>query len=151
MPRHHETRLLPYAPEALLALIADVESYPDFLPWALAARITARRPIPEGEEIEADLVIGFKVFRERFRSRVQLFPAKGRVETTYLNGPFHHMRSYWQLRPQEGGTEVEFFVDFEMKNALLRTAIGLVFGEAMARIVKAFEARAAAVLPRVTP
>ena len=127
-------------------LVADVESYPQFLPWNSAARIRSRTPQPDGSEvIEADLVISFKVFRERFGSRVTLFPAEKRIDTQYLDGPFSHLHSGWTFadRP-EGGCDVGFFVDFEFRNAILRRIIGVVFGEAMSRIVRAFEDRARA-------
>ncbi len=142
MPQHHETRRLPYTADQMYALVADVESYPKFLPWNAAARIRSRRPVAGGEVMEADLVISFKVFRERFGSRVTLLPAEGRILTDYLDGPFRHMRSTWAFRPAEGGCEVEFFVDFEFRNALLQGIIGVVFNEAMQRVVRAFERRA---------
>ena len=90
-------------------------------------------------------MISFKVFRERFGSRVQLFPAERRIETRYIDGPFKYMTSTWGFRDLDGGAcEVAFFVDFEFKNAILQKVIGVVFDEAMRRVVKAFEARAAA-------
>jgi len=146
VPQHAETRILPWSAQQMYDLVADVESYPQFLPWNSAARIRSRSPGPDGSEvIEADLVISFKVFRERFGSRVTLFPAEKRIDTRYLDGPFSHLHSGWQFtdRP-EGGCEVRFFVDFEFRNAILRRVIGVVFGEAMSRIVRAFEDRARA-------
>ena len=127
-------------------LVADVESYPQFLPWNSAARIRSRSQRPDGAEvIEADLVISFKVFRERFGSRVTLFPAEKRIDTDYLDGPFSHLHSGWTFADlPQGGCEVRFFVDFEFRNAILRKVIGVVFGEAMSRIVRAFEDRARA-------
>jgi coenzyme Q-binding protein COQ10 len=92
--------------------------------------------------MEADLVISFKVFRERFGSRVVLWPEMRRIETEYLEGPFHHMRSNWAFRDVEGGCEVSFDVDFAFKNRLLQSAADLFFYEAMKRIVRAFEQRA---------
>lgn len=146
MPTHSETRKLPYTAAQMYDLVADVASYPKFLPWTAAARIRSRRPIEGGGEVmEADLVISFKVFRERFGSRVTLWPEKGRIDTEYLEGPFKFMKSNWTFRDlEEGGCEVSFFVDFEFKNAVLQKVIGVVFHEAMQRIVKAFEARAEA-------
>ncbi|NUB43204.1 type II toxin-antitoxin system RatA family toxin [Fertoebacter nigrum] len=150
MPQHHETRVLPYTAQQMYDLVADVASYPQFLPWNAAARIRSRTPVtgPQGEAgevMEADLVISFKVFRERFGSRVTLWPGARRIETEYLDGPFRHMRSTWGFRDRaEGGCEVEFFVDFEFRNAILQGIIGVVFNEAMLRIVRAFERRAAA-------
>lgn len=125
-------------------LVADVERYPEFLPWNSAARIRQRQPGPEGSEvIDADLVISFKLFRERFGSRVTLWPARMRIDTAYLDGPFRHLHSGWAFRDRaEGGCEVDFHVDFEFRNQLLQRVIGTVFGEAMSRIVRAFEERA---------
>ena len=143
MPKHSETKHLSYTAEQMYALVADVGSYPQFLPWCSAARIRLRQQQPEGEFIEADLVISFKVFRERFGSRVTLFPDALKIETEYLDGPFRYMRSHWAFRPDGAGCEVDFFVDFEFKNALLQGIIGVVFNEAMLRIVRAFERRAA--------
>jgi coenzyme Q-binding protein COQ10 len=145
MPTHLETKRLPWTARQMYDLVADVGSYPQFLPWNAAARIRSRRPIPGGEVMEADLVISFKVFRERFGSRVTLWPARQRIDTEYLDGPFRHMRSHWTFRDlADGGSEVEFFVDFEFRNALLQGIIGVVFNDAMQRVVRAFERRAAA-------
>lgn len=143
MPTHHETRRLPYTAAQMYDLVADVARYPEFLPWNAAARIRSRTAIEGGEVMEADLVISFKVFRERFGSRVTLLPAERKILTEYLDGPFKYMRSTWTFRDVAGGSEVEFFVDFEFRNAILQGIIGLVFNEAMQRIVRAFEGRAA--------
>jgi coenzyme Q-binding protein COQ10 len=143
MPTHSETKRLPYSAQQMYDLVADVGSYPKFLPWNSAARIRTRRPIPGGEVMEADLVISFKVFRERFTSRVTLLPEARRIETEYLDGPFRHMRSSWAFRDIPGGCEVDFHVDFEFRNAILQGIIGVVFNDAMQRVVRAFERRAA--------
>ena len=142
MPTHAETRTLPYTAQQMYDLVADVARYPEFLPWCAAARI--RRTYPQGaaEVMEADLVISFKVFRERFGSRVTLWAEDKRIDTEYLDGPFRYMKSNWAFADTEGGCEVRFFVDFEFRNAVLQGIIGLVFNEAMQRIVRAFELRA---------
>lgn len=150
MPQHSDNRVLPYTADQMYALVADVERYPEFLPWNSAARIRSRQPGAGGSEvIEADLVISFKVFRERFGSRVTLWPEQRRIDTEYLDGPFKYLKSGWtfqDLPPQDGrpACKVAFFVDFEFRNALLGKVIGVVFGEAMTRIVRAFEDRARA-------
>lgn len=145
MPRHSETRVLPYSAGEMYDLVADVARYPEFLPWTAAARVRSRSPQEDGSEvIEADLVISFKVFRERFGSRVRLYPDARRIETDYLDGPFRHLHSTWSFRDiGPGQSEVAFFVDFEFRNAILQKVIGVVFDEAMRRVVRAFEARAA--------
>ena len=147
MPSHSENRHLPYDATQIYDLVADVARYPEFLPWTAAARIRSRVPLPDrgpgAEVMEADLVISFKVFREKFGSRVVLLPARRRIETDYLDGPFKYLHSFWQIDPDEGGgCRVRFEVDFEFRNALLQKVIGLVFDEAMRRVVGAFEARA---------
>ncbi|MFN3845936.1 MAG: type II toxin-antitoxin system RatA family toxin [Paracoccaceae bacterium] len=144
MPKHSEIRVLPYSAQEMYDLVADVASYPKFLPWNSAARIRSRSPRPDGSEVmEADLVISFKVFRERFGSRVVLWPDRHQIDTEYLDGPFKHMRSTWIFRDAPGGCEVDFFVDFEFRNAILQSIIGVVFNDAMQRVVRAFERRAA--------
>jgi len=146
MPHHHETRHLPHTADQMFALVADVARYPEFLPWTSAARIRSRKPIRDGEVLEADLVISFKLFREKFGSRVVLLPALGRIETEYLDGPLRHLKSVWLFRETSpGACEVDFTVDFEFRNPILAAVIGLVFTEAMTRVVRAFEARAAAI------
>ncbi len=143
MPTHSETRPLPYTAQQMYDLVGDVAKYPEFLPWCAAARIRSTRDVGEARVIEADLVISFKVFRERFGSRVTLFDAQKRIDTEYLDGPFKYMRSDWQFEDTDQGCNVSFHVDFEFKNAVLQGIIGVVFNEAMQRIVRAFERRAA--------
>ncbi|WP_321363925.1 type II toxin-antitoxin system RatA family toxin [uncultured Celeribacter sp.] len=144
MPTHQETKHMPFSADQMYALVADVESYPKFLPWNAAARIRSRTDMGDHELMLADLVISFKVFREKFGSKVKLFSEERRIDTEYLDGPFRYMKSWWKFTPAEdGGCDVEFFVDFEFKNAILQSVIGMVFNDAMQRIVRAFERRAA--------
>jgi coenzyme Q-binding protein COQ10 len=145
MPTHSETRHLPYSAQAMYNLVADVERYPEFLPWCAAARVRSMTPKGDEQVMEADLVISFKVFRERFGSRVTLWPDASKIDTEYLDGPFKYMTSSWEFTDREdGGCDAKFFVDFEFKNAILQGIIGIVFNEAMHRVVRAFEQRAAA-------
>jgi coenzyme Q-binding protein COQ10 len=147
LPTHAETRVVPYSADEMYALIADVGRYPEFLPWCAAARIRETRPLPEGdgEVMDADLVISFKVYRERFGSRVTLRPEARTIDVEYLEGPFRYLQNHWRFIPRgERECEVDFFVDFEFRSAILQRLIGIVFHEAMVRIVRAFEKRAAA-------
>lgn len=144
MPRHSETKTLPYTAAQMFDLVADVARYPEFLPWTAAARIRSTRPVAGGQEMLADLVISFKVFRERFGSKVTLMADDQRILTEYIDGPFKHLKSVWAFKDRaEGGCDVAFEVDFEFKNAILAGIIGIVFNEAMSRVVRAFEGRAA--------
>lgn len=131
MPTHSETRRLPYSAQAMYDLVADVESYPKFLPWTAAARIRSRTDHGDHEVMLADLVISFKVFRERFGSKVTLWPEKMVIDTEYIDGPFSHMESRWSFaEAEEGQCEVSFEVDFAFRNKLLQGAAGLFFNEA---------------------
>lgn len=140
MPSHSEQRLLPYTPQQLFDLVIDVERYPEFLPWCLAARIRRR----EENSLTADLVIGFKMVRERFTSRVAFDREGLEVDTQYVEGPFRHMHSLWRFQPQEQGCLVDFSVDFEFRSRVLQKLIQPLFQEAVRRMVRAFETRAVA-------
>ena len=137
MPTHAEQRLLPYTPEQMYALVADIERYPEFLPWCVAARIRERR----ADFINADLVIGFRLFRERFTSHVRLSPP-GRIDVMYTEGPFRYLNNHWIFERAPGGCRIDFFVDFEFKSRVLQKVIEVLFGEAVRRMVTAFESRA---------
>lgn len=142
LPAHSETRVLPYSPQQMYDLVADVARYPDFLPWTAAARIRSVEDHGDHSVMLADLVISFKVFREKFGSRVTLWPGKRQIDTEYLDGPFRYLESTWEFRDHPDGCEVAFRVDFEFRNRILQGAAGMFFNEAMQRVVRAFEARA---------
>jgi coenzyme Q-binding protein COQ10 len=146
MPTHAEKKVLPYTSEQLFDMVADVRRYPEFLPWCVGARIISRTET----EVVADLTIGFKMFRETFRSHVALERPQ-HVHVRYLTGPFRYLDNQWRLRPVANGTEVDFFVDFEFKSRLLQAVIGTVFNEAVRIIVRAFERRAYALYRRSAP
>jgi len=145
MPTHAEKRTMPYTAQQMYALVADIGAYPEFLPWCAGARIRSRKPAGSAEIVSADLVISFKLFREKFGSRVTLDPTASTIGVEYLDGPFRYLNNHWHFSPNEsGGCEVDFFVDFEFKSVVLQAVIGVVFNEAMQRIVRAFEERAKA-------
>ena len=137
MATHAERRALPFSPEQMYNLVADVERYPEFLPWCRAARVTSR----EGNIIHADLVIGFKMFRERFTSKVTLTPCD-EIHVEYIKGPMRHLNNHWRFEPHEKGCIIDFYIDFEFRSRLMQKAIGLLFNEAVRRMVSSFETRA---------
>ncbi|MEL6682448.1 MAG: type II toxin-antitoxin system RatA family toxin [Pseudomonadota bacterium] len=143
MPSHAETKVLPYTAQQMYDLVADVANYPKFLPWTAAARIRSTTEQGDTVIMLADLVISFKVFRERFGSRVTLWPGEMRIDTEYLDGPVRYLESRWNFNEITGGCEVSFAVDFEFKSRLLQGAANVFFNDAMQRVVRAFERRAA--------
>lgn len=138
MPIHKEKRLLPYSAQQLFDLVIDIERYPEFLPWCLGARVRSRKE----ELIVADLIIGFKVFRERFTSRVMPNAVEQRIDVTYAEGPFKYLENHWVFEEHPEGCEIDFYVDFEFRSKLLQRVIETLFHEAVRRMVAAFETRA---------
>ncbi|MCY4543376.1 MAG: type II toxin-antitoxin system RatA family toxin [Rhodobacteraceae bacterium] len=142
MPRHREERWLPYPPELIYDLVADIESYPAFIPWCEVTRIRNRREGDGFDRLEADLIASFKVYRARLSSVVDLHHDHSRIVIAYLDGPLRHLDSSWRFQASRNGCRLLFEVDFEFRNAVLRKLAGVVFTEAMHRIAGAFEARA---------
>lgn len=137
MHHHSETRFLPYTAEQMFDLVADIERYPEFLPWCMAARVR-----PRGEnEIEAELVIGHGPFRETFVTR-DVLDRPHSIEVSYLRGPFRHLHNSWVFAPADGGSTISFEVEFEFRSRLFERLIGRIFSEAVRRMVVAFEGRA---------
>src|ERR1051325_7165340 len=140
MPRHSETRHLPYTPEQLFDLVADVQRYDEFLPWVVAVRV---RSSNEAETV-ADLVVGFNAFKERFTSRVQK-ERPTRICVDYVEGPLKYLHNEWRFeRAADGGTDVRFWVDFAFKSRLFESLAGAMVDRALRRMITAFEQRAAA-------
>jgi coenzyme Q-binding protein COQ10 len=138
MPTHAEQRVLGHSPEQLYTLVADVERYPEFLPWCLAARVRRR----EGSLVVADLVIGFKMIREHFTSRVRLDEAGRRIDVDYVEGPFKYLNNHSLFEPHPEGCLIDFYVDFEFRSRILQKMMEALFHEAVKRMVRAFETRA---------
>ncbi len=140
MPRHAETRRLPYTPEQMFDLVADVARYGEFLPWTAAVRVRQN----SATEMVADLVVGFKGISERFTSKVTKERAR-HIHVDYLEGPLQRLTNDWNFRPDgQGGTVVDFCVDFAFKSRLFEMLAGQVFDRALRKMIGAFESRAAA-------
>lgn len=119
-------------------MVADVEKYSEFLPWCAAVRVLSKSET----DIMADLSVGYKLFRETFRSRVHLTP-KTRIDVEYITGPFHHLNNHWTFKEgPNGGTNIDFFIDFQFRSRLFQGATQMVFESAFNRMLDAFEKRA---------
>lgn len=137
MPSHAERKTLPYRQEQLFDLVADVSRYHEFLPWCVATRIHSS----DEQLLVADMMIGFKAFRETFTSRVRL-QRPDRIEAVYQDGPFRYLTNRWIFEVSGDSTIIDFHVDFAFRSRILERAIGVVFGQAVERMVGAFERRA---------
>lgn len=140
MPKHKEERFLPYTPEQMFDLVIDIDRYPQFLPWCVGARVNRR----DGDVLHADVMVGFKMLRERFSSKVTL-ARPGRIDVEYVDGPFRYLRNQWVFEERDGGCLVDFFIDFEFRSRLLRRLMQPLFYEAVRRMVASFESRARAI------
>ncbi len=140
MPRHSETKYLPYSPEQVFALVADVARYDEFLPWVVAVRV---RSSSETETV-ADLIVGFNAFKERFTNRV-VKQHPDRICVDYVEGPLKYLHNEWHFeRAADGGTDLRFSVDFAFRSRLFESLAGAMFDRALRRMTSAFEQRAAA-------
>ena len=139
MPRHSETKHLPYTPQQMFELVADVANYDKFLPWVSAVRVRSNSET----EMVADLIVGFKAFKEHFTSRVTK-QQPTRILVDYIEGPLKYLKNEWRFEPAaDGGTEVFFSVDFAFRSRLFETLAGAMFDRALRRMTTAFEERAA--------
>ena len=146
MARHRETRTLPYSAEQMFSLVADIELYPEFIPWCRAVRVRSRTSTESGEVIDVDLVVSIKAFRETLVSRVTLAPADNFIAVRYLDGPLRRLDSEWKFHQLgNGGTLVEYEVEFEFKYRLMTAFAEKFIDQVSSRIVSAFENRSKAV------
>jgi len=139
MPHFSEQKVIPYRPAQVFAVVSDVASYPEFLPWCRGARVYNRKT----ESFDADVMIGFKLFRERFTSRV-LFVENQSLAVDYIRGPMKRLYNHWNFLPQDdGGCLIDFEVDFEFKNRMLEEMMSGLFEKACHKMMVAFEDRVA--------
>ena len=136
--RHEERRVINHSPLNLFNLVSDVKKYPEFLPWCLGARVKNNSK----NNFDADLIIGFKIYKEIYSSQVILDHFNKKIIVNYKDGPFEHLDNYWIFKENMKGCEVEFMVDFKFKSVFLQTLMETLFSEAVRRMVGAFEKRA---------
>ncbi|CAI3926964.1 Ribosome association toxin PasT (RatA) of the RatAB toxin-antitoxin module (PasT) (PDB:1T17) (PUBMED:21323758) [Commensalibacter communis] len=138
MPTHAEKRIITYSPEQMFDLVAAVDLYPEFLPWCTGASIRYK----DKGLLLADLKVGFGPFKEVFGSRVDLFREENKIVVTYDRGPLKYLSNQWLFLPDPQGCMIDFFVDFEFRSKIMQKAMGLVFNEAVQKMVTAFVKRA---------
>ena len=143
MTSRRTTTDVPFSARQMYDLVADVERYPEFLPWCLALRVVDRKVTDGAGTLLADMIVAYKVFREKFRSKVMLDPASHSIDAHYTDGPFSTLRTRWRFADYaEGGSNIDFFIEFRFRSTLLQTTALMVFEKAFARMTDAFVARA---------
>jgi coenzyme Q-binding protein COQ10 len=136
-------RRVPFTPQQMYALVADVEQYPKFLPLCEGLVVKSRNVEAQSEVLVCEMRVGYMTFRERFVCKVRLEPDKPFVQSAYLDGPFRQLDNTWQFRDApNGGCDVEFYVAYEFKSMMLQMLMGSMFDIAFRRFAEAFEQRA---------
>jgi coenzyme Q-binding protein COQ10 len=144
MVKHSETRHLKYSTDQMFSLVADIESYPIFIPWCRAVRVmkSTENKINGHKVLVANMAVSFKVFKESFTTKITLHPDSKRITVEYINGPFKILNNEWIFNEVSNGCSINFNVEFEFKSRMMQALVGVVFQEAMRRIVRSFEQRA---------
>jgi len=143
--RHVATRVLPYAPEQLFALVGDVEAYPQFVPWITAMRTWNGRADAQVSTVDAEAQVGFSFLREKFATRVRRDAAALTVDVGLLYGPFKRLSNQWRFLPHEDGATVEFVIDFAFKSRILDAMLAANLDRAANTLIGCFEDRAWAI------
>lgn len=137
MSRHSASTIVQFTPQQMYHLVIDMDRYPEFLPWCSKAR----KFECETDSFKSEITFSFKGLRETFYTKDRIEPDR-RITITLTDGPFRHLESEWLFTPVNGGTKIDFYIDFNFKNKLIDLTIGPVFGEASRRMVDAFKQRA---------
>ena len=127
----------------MYAIVADVERYPEFVPWCVALRILKRETDGPREILLCETVVGFRGLREKYTSRVTATPREHRVDVEQVDGMFRKLDTHWKFTPQdEKSCRVDFSIDFEFRSRMLGAVAGAAFGLVVTQMTKAFEERA---------
>lgn len=143
MPKFETTRRVNHCARNMFDLVADVESYPAFLPLCEDLKIRTRRERDGRTMLVADMTVGYKKIRETFTSQVLLKPDESRIDVSYVDGPFRYLDNRWTFIDQGDGTsDVHFYIDYEFKSRMLGALMGSMFDRAFRLFAEAFEKRA---------
>ncbi len=148
MPEHRDRRRVPHAPEDVFDLVANVRDYPNFIKWIKAMRVKDERVVNGVGVLKAEAVVGFKIVRERFATEVRVDKPAGAIDVAFISGPFDELDNRWRFHGlADGSCLIDFWIDFEFRNPLLQTLFTTNFDRVSGRLIRAFEQRAAAILP----
>ena len=126
----------------LIDLVLDIEKYPEFVPWCLDGKIHNKKETEDLIEIKADLKVGKKFINETYTSLVLFHKASDRISVTNIDGPLTHLKNEWKFKEINSSTQLEFEIDFELKNNILNAIMKRSFNFGLSRIADAFEKRA---------
>jgi len=142
MPSASIKKKIPCSKKNLIEMVLDIEKYPEFVPWCLDAKIHDKIYKGDTIEIKADLTIGKSFFRDTYKSFVIYNKSEDSIHVTNIDGPLKHLENEWFFRQDWVSSEVEFNVDFELKNKILNVLMIKSFNLGLKKIADAFEKRA---------
>ncbi len=142
MPSASITKKILCSKSNLIKMVLDIEKYPEFVPWCLNGKIHTK--IDKGDKIEitADLTIGKSFFKETYKSFVTYYKINDSINVTNIGGPLKHLENKWFFRQINNASEVDFYIDFEIKNKILDVLMVKSFDLGLKKIAEAFEKRA---------
>ena len=126
----------------LIDLVLDIEKYPEFVPWCLDGKVYQRKESKDLIEIKADLKVGKKIINETYTSLVLYYKEKDKILVTNIDGPLTRLKNEWSFKEVNNSTQLEFEIDFELKNNLLNIIMKKSFNLGLNKIAEAFEKRA---------
>ena len=142
MPSASVKKKISCSKKNLIEMVLDIEKYPEFVPWCLDGKIHDKTDKGDTIEIKADLTIGKSFFRDTYKSFVIYKKLEDLIHVTNINGPLKHLENEWFFRQDGDSSEVEFHVDFELKNKILNVLMIKSFDLGLKKIADAFEKRA---------
>ncbi len=151
MPTFETTRRVPFTADEMFAVVADVESYPEFLPLCEELVVTAREAGSTHTTLTAIMSVGYHAIRERFTSRVTLRPDRHEIDVQKIDGPFARLSNRWRFRDVAGGCEIHFHIDYAFSSRMLAMLMGALFDKAVRKYTDAFEARARSIYGAARP
>jgi coenzyme Q-binding protein COQ10 len=142
MPSASIKKEIPCSKENLIKMVLDIEKYPEFVPWCLNSKIHTKNNMKDKIEITADLTIGKSFFNETYKSFVIYHKNSDSIHVTNMAGPLKHLENKWYFKQKGRNSEIDFHVDFELKNKILNALMTKSFDIGLKKIADAFEKRA---------
>ena len=135
-------KIIPCKKEQLVEMVLDIEKYPEFVPWCIEGKIYGKNESTDLITFKGDLKVGKSILNETFSSHVSYFKEKDKIIVTNLDGPLKQLKNEWSFKEINNATQLEFFIDFELKNPILNGIMKKSFELGLNKIAKAFEERA---------
>ena len=135
-------KIIPCKKKQLIEMVLDIEKYPEFVPWCIKGTIEERNESADLITFKGDLKVGKSILNETFSSHVSYYKEKDKIIVTNLEGPLKHLKNEWSFKEVNNATQLEFFIDFELKNPILNSIMKKSFELGLNKIAKSFEERA---------